>query len=99
MNSALFTISTLVNKKSYTCTLYNIKCLFYEIITSHFARNHNLQHMKIKPCIIAEFNEPSNSSVDEVVVIQIDINRHQKSRTFFYIVFKLASYDLILGLS
>jgi len=45
------------------------------------------------------FNEPSNSSVNEVAVIQIDIDRHQKSRTFFYIVSKLASYNLILGLS
>jgi hypothetical protein len=33
-----------------------------------------------------EFDEPSNSSVNEVAVVQIDINRHQKSRTFFYIV-------------
>ncbi len=49
--------------------------------------------------MITEFNEPSNSSVNEVAVIQIDIDKHQKSRTFFYIVFKLAFYDLILGLS
>jgi len=49
--------------------------------------------------MITEFDEPSNSSVNEVAVIQIDIEKHQKSRTFFYIVFKLAFYDLILGLS
>jgi hypothetical protein len=42
--------------------------------------------MKIRPCTITEFDEPSNSSVNEVVVVQIDIDRHQKSRTFFYIV-------------
>ncbi len=99
MNSALFTMSTLVNKKSYTHTLYNTKCLFYEIITSHFARNYNLQCMKIRPHMITRFNEPSNSSVNEVAVIQIDINEHQKSRAFFYIVFKIAFYDLILSLS
>jgi hypothetical protein len=64
-----------------------------------FARNHNLQCMKIRPHMITEFDEPSNSSVNEVAVVQIDINRHQKSRTFFYIVFKLAFYNLILGLS
>jgi hypothetical protein len=52
MNSALFTMSTLVNKKSYAHTLYNTECLFYEIITSCFARNHNLQCMKIRPCMI-----------------------------------------------
>jgi len=49
--------------------------------------------------MITEFDEPSDSSVDEVAVVQIDINRHQKSRAFFYIVFKIVSYDLILGLS
>jgi len=92
-------MSTLINKKSYAHTLYNTECLFYEIITSHFARNYNLQCMKIRPHMITEFDEPSNSSVNDVAVVQIDIDRHQKSRTFFYIVFKLASYDLILSLS
>ncbi len=99
MNSAPFTMSTLVNKKSYVHTLYNTECLFYEIITSHFARNHNLQRMKIRPHMIMRFDEPSDSSVNEVAVVQIDIDRHQKSRAFFYIVSKLASYNLILGLS
>jgi len=99
MNSALFTMSTLINKKLYAHTLYNTKCLFYKIITSHFARNYNLQCMKIRPHMITEFDEPSNSSVNEVAVIQIDINRHQKSRAFFYIVFKIVFYNLILGLS
>ncbi len=91
-------MSTLVNKESYTHTLYNTECLFYEMITSHFARTYNLQHMKIRPHMITGFDEPSNSSVDEVAVIQIDIDEHQKSRAFFYIVFKLAFYNLILDL-
>jgi len=99
MNSALFTMSTLINKKLYVHILYNTECLFYEIITSCFARNHNLQCMKIKPHMITEFDEPSDSSVDKVVIVQIDIDRHQKSRAFFYIVSKLAFYNLILGLS
>jgi len=89
MNSVFFTISTLINKKSYAHTLYNTGCLFYEMITFCFAKTHNLQRMKIRPCMITEFDEPLNSSVDEVTVIQIDINKHQKSRAFFYIVFKL----------
>jgi len=98
MNSVLFTMSTLINKKSYVHILYDTECLFYKIITSHFARTHNLQCMKIRPCTIMRFDESSDSSVNEVAVVQIDIDEHQKSRTFFYIVFKLASYDLILGL-
>ncbi len=99
MNSALFTMSTLINKKSYAHILYDTGCLFYEMITSCFARTHNLQCMKIRPCMVTGFDEPSGSSVDEVAVIQIDIDRHQKSRAFFYIVSKLASYNLILSLS
>jgi len=55
--------------------------------------------MKIRPHMITRFDEPSDSSVDEVAVVQIDIDRHQKSRAFFYIVFKIVFYDLILGLS
>jgi len=99
MNSALFTMSTLINKKLYAHTLYNTECLFYEIITSCFAKNYNLQRMKIRSYMITEFDEPSSSSVNEVAVVQIDIDRHQKLRTFFYIVFKLAFYNLILSLS
>jgi len=55
--------------------------------------------MKIRPHMITGFDEPSDSSVDEVAVAQININRHQKSRAFFYIVSKITFYDLILGLS
>jgi len=99
MNSVFFTMSTLINKKSYAYTLYNTECLFYKIIISCFVKNHNLQCMKIRSYMIIKFDEPSNSSVNEVTVIQIDINKHQKSRTFFYIVFKIAFYDLILSLS
>jgi len=55
--------------------------------------------MKIRSYMITEFNESSNLSVNEVVIVQINIDEHQKSRTFFYIVFKLAFYNLILSLS
>ncbi len=99
MNSAFFTMSMLINKKSYAHTLYNTECLFYEMIISHFAKNYNLQCMKIRSHMITEFDESSDSSVNKVTVIQIDINKHQKLRAFFYIVFKLAFYNLILGLS
>ncbi len=69
MNSALFTMSTLINKKSYEHTLYDTECLFYEMITSCFAKNLNLQRMKIRPHMITRFGEPSNSSVNEVAVV------------------------------
>ncbi len=76
MNSVLFTMSTLINKKSYAHILYNTECLFYKIITSCFAKNYNLQCMKIRSHTITEFDEPLNSSVNKVTVIQIDINKH-----------------------
>jgi len=69
-------MSMLVNKKSYAHILYDTKCLFHKIITSHFARNHNLQCMKIRPHTITKFNEPSDSLVNKVAVIQIDIDEH-----------------------
>ena len=55
--------------------------------------------MKINLCTITEFDELSDASVKEVVIVQIDIDEHQKFKIFFYIVFKIALYDLILGLS
>jgi len=69
-------MSTLINKKSYAHTLYNTKCLFYKIITSYFVKNHNLQCMKIRSHMIIEFDEPSDSSVNKVAIIQIDIDRY-----------------------
>ncbi len=69
MNSALFIMSTLVNKKSYAHILYNTEYLFYEMITSYFAKNHNLQCIKIKPHTITEFDESSNSVVNEMTVV------------------------------
>jgi hypothetical protein len=36
--------------------------------------------------------------IDEVVVVQTDVDGHLEPRNFFYVVPKLASYDLIIGL-
>jgi len=60
---------TLVNKKLYTHILYNTECLFYEMITSHFIKNHNLQCMKIRSFTIMRFDESSDSSVNKVAII------------------------------
>jgi len=69
MNSAFFTMSMLINKKLYAHILYNTEYLFYEIITSHFVRNYNLQCMKIRSHMIMKFDESSDSLVNEVAVI------------------------------
>ncbi len=98
MDSAPFTMSVLINKETYAHTLFDTGCLSYGMITSRFARKHNLQHMKINPHTVTGFDGPSDSSVDEVAIVQIDIDGHKESRAFFYIVPKIASYDLIVGL-
>jgi len=69
MNSVFFTMLMLVNKKSYTHILYNTEWLFYKMITSHFARNYNLQCIKIRFNTIMRFNESEDSSVNKVAVI------------------------------
>ncbi len=69
-------MSMLINKKSYAHILYNTECLFYKIITFYFAKNYNLQCIKIRFWMITEFNESSNSSVNEVVIVQINIDKH-----------------------
>ena len=43
--------------------------LFYKIITFSFVWNHNLQHIKIKSCIIIGFDKLSDALVEEVVII------------------------------
>lgn len=98
MDSAPFTMSILINKETYASTLFDTGCLSYGMITSRFAQRHNLQRMKINPRTLTGFDGPSGSSVDEVAVVQIDIDGHQETRAYFYVVPKIASYDLILGL-
>jgi hypothetical protein len=36
--------------------------------------------------------------INEVTVIRIDINGHIEEKVFFYVVPRLATYDLILGM-
>jgi hypothetical protein len=69
-------MSMLINKKSYAHILYNTECLFYKIITFTLLKNYNLQCIKIRFWMITEFNESSNSSVNEVVIVQINIDKH-----------------------
>lgn len=42
--------------------------------------------------------EVVTSLVTEVVVVEMDIDGHREARAFFYVVPRLADYDLILGL-
>jgi hypothetical protein len=74
-------------------------CLIYGIINSRFTAKHNLECKIIKPRNLTGFKEVLSSQVTEVAYILININGHREEKVFFYVVPKLASYDLLLGMS
>jgi len=76
INSVFFIMLMLINKMFYIHTLFNTDCLFYKIIFAYFAQNLNLQCMKIKFCIITEFDEFLNSLIEKIVIVYIDIDEH-----------------------
>ena len=76
MNSIFFVMSTLINKELYIYTLFDTDCLFYEIISAHFAQNHNLQCMKIKSHTIIEFDDSLNLLIEKIVIVYINIDEH-----------------------
>jgi hypothetical protein len=88
-------MSTLINKKSYAHVQHRVSV--YEIITSCFARNHNLQCMKIRPCMITGLMNLQISKWSSCCTNWYQW--HQKSRHSFILFFKIAFYNLILGLS
>jgi hypothetical protein len=99
MNSPPFLVSTLVNGTCFAKTLVDCGCLAYGIIDSHFVTKHNLKCMPIEPRSITSFKGVSTSYITEVAWMSIDINGHREEKVFFYVVLKLASYDLLLGMS
>ena len=96
MDGAPFLISTLVNKECFARTLLDTGCLSYGLIDSRFATKNGLQRIPISPRSLTGFNAPSSDQVIEVAVVSIDVDGHCKEQSFFYIVLKLASYDMIL---
>ena len=47
--------------------------------------------------IIKGFDEIRNARINEVVKLFIDLDKYRTRSTFFYIINKLASYNVILG--
>jgi len=99
MDSPPFLVSILVNGICFARTLVDCGCLTYGMIDSRFAAKHNLERKIIEPRNLTGFEEVSSSQVTEVAYMSIDINGHREEKVFFYIVPKLASYDLLLGMS
>lgn len=99
MDGAPFLVSTLINRECYAKTLIDSGCLSYGIIDSNFATKHNLRRIPISPRVMVGFDAPTPfGAVTDVAVVSIDIDGHYEERAFFYIVPRLASYDMILGM-
>lgn len=98
MDGEPFLVSTLVNRNCFATTLVDTGCLSYGLIDSRFATRHKLERINISPRGITGFDALSDSQITEVAVISMDIDGHFEEQVFLYIVPKLASYDMILGM-
>jgi transposase InsO family protein/predicted aspartyl protease len=98
MDSEPFLVSTLLNGNCYAKTLIDTGCLSYGLIDSRFAIKNGLQRIPITPRGLSGFDAPSTDQVTEVAVVSMDIDGHVEAQAFFYVVPRLASYNMILGL-
>ena len=98
MTGPPFLVSSLVNKESFARTLIDTGCLAYAVIDSRFAQKYKLKRVNIPPRTIKGYaDDDPGYVVDELAIARIDIDGHVEKDMFFYIVPKLASYDVILG--
>ena len=98
MDGPPFLVSTLVNRDCFAKTLLDSGCLSYGLVSSSFAIENDLQRIKIPARSLSGFDAPSEDTVTEVAVVSLDIDGHHESRSFLYVVPRLESYDIILGL-
>jgi hypothetical protein len=98
MDGEPFLVSTLVNKDCFAKTLVDTGCLSYGLVDSRFATRHNLQRLEIPPREVTGFDALSDDTISEVAVISMDISGHSEEQVFLYVVPRLASYDMILGM-
>ena len=98
MDGPPFLVSTLVNRDCFAKTLLDSGCLSYGLVSSSFVIENDLQRIKIPARSLSGFDAPSEDTVTEVAVVSLDIDGHHESRSFLYVVPRLESYDIILGL-
>ena len=96
MDGPPFLISILVNKECFARTLIDTGYLSYGLVDSRFATKNKLQRISIPSRDLTGFDAPSIGQVTEIAAVSIDIDNYYKKRSFFYIVPRLASYDIIL---
>jgi predicted aspartyl protease len=98
MDGSPVLVSTLINRECFAKTLVDTGCLSYGVIDSRFVRKHNLPRLQIAPRSLTGFDGPATGQIDEVAAVRIDIDGHVEEKAFFYVVPRLATYDLILGM-
>src|SRR5205807_9040992 len=73
-------------------------CLSYGLISESFATRNNLQRINVAPRSLIGFNAPSSDRIHQAAILSMDIDGHREEQAFCYIVPRIASYDMILGL-
>ena len=97
MDGEPFVVSALINDISFASTLIDTGCLSYGLCDPRYARKHNLARLRIQPREVTAFDGKVSASVDEVVVVTLDLDGHRESRLFMYVV-PIGHYDMILGM-
>lgn len=97
MDGAPFLMATLINNECFAKTLADTGCLSYGLISHSFATKLDLQRIPILPQRMTGFDAITKDRVIEVARVSMDIDGH-KENAFLYVVPRMATYDIILGL-
>lgn len=96
-NGSPFTIAANINEVCLANTLLDTGCSTYGLISSRFVTKNNLAHIKIRPQSIRGWEGPSNAKITEMAWMSLDIGGNYQRRIYLYVVPKLDSHDIILG--
>ena len=78
MDGTSFLVLMMVNNKCFAKTLLNSGCLSYELISERFATQNNLQRINIFSRDLTDFDALSFDTVNQVVILLININGHRE---------------------
>ena len=97
-HSEPFTVSVLINQILPATALIDTGCTTYGLITSQFARKHDLKRIPVLPRKIVGFDSrESISPITEMAYYSLDIGGYQRE-IYLYIIPRLGGYNIILGL-
>ena len=97
MDGKPFVVLALINNISFVNTLIDTRCLSYGLCDSNYARRNNLTRLRITLREVTTFNGKVSTSIREVVVVTLDLDRHREARVFMYVL-PIGHYDIILGM-